>query len=105
MQRKINELSGPAILQFHDEGLTRSKCKVIHCISLFREEISACAAVHMCYVMDACDRVPPIILLPPMMGTSFVLVVLTRLIVNKPKHRVSTNTLESKCINLYYIAH
>ena len=26
-------------------------------ISLFREEISACAAVHMRYVMDVCDCV------------------------------------------------
>ena len=26
-------------------------------VSLFQEEISACAAVHMRYVMDACDRV------------------------------------------------
>ena len=89
MQRKINELPGPAILQFHDEGLTRSKCKVIHHTSLFWEEISACAAVHTRYVMDVCDHVPPIILLPLMMGTSFVLVMLTRLIVNKPKHRVT----------------
>ena len=32
-------------------------------ISLFREEISACAAVHTCYVMDTCDRVQSIILL------------------------------------------
>ena len=39
--------------------------------SLFWEKISACAAVHMRYVMDACDHVPPIILLPPMIGTSF----------------------------------
>ena len=58
-------------------------------ISLFREEISACAAVHKRYVMDACDRVRPIILLLPMMGTSFVLVALTRLIVSKPKHRLT----------------
>ena len=57
--------------------------------SLFREEIGACAAVHMRYVMDVCDRVQPIIFLPPMMGTSFVLVTLTRLIVSKPKHQVT----------------
>ena len=57
--------------------------------SLFREEISACAAVHTRYVMDTCDCVRPIILLLPMMGTSFVLVALTRLIVSKPKHRVT----------------
>ena len=55
-------------------------------VSLFREEIGACAAVHMRYVMDTCDHVRPIILLPPMMGTSFVLVALTRLIISKPKH-------------------
>ena len=57
--------------------------------SLFWEEISACAAVHTRYVMDAYDCVRTIILLPPMMGTSFVLVVLTRLIVSKPKHQVT----------------
>ena len=57
--------------------------------SLFWEEICACAAVHTRYVMDVCDHVRPIILLPPMMGTSFVLAVLTRLIVSKPKHRVT----------------
>ena len=54
--------------------------------SVFREEISACAVVHTRYVMDTCGRVRPIILLPPTMGTSFVLVTLTRLIVSKPKH-------------------
>ena len=57
--------------------------------SLFRGEISACAAVYTRYVMDACNRVRPIILLPPMMGASFVLVALTRLIISKPKHRVT----------------
>ena len=57
--------------------------------SLFQEEISACAVVHKCYVMNACDRVRPIILLPLIMGTSFVLVMLTRLIISKPKHRVT----------------
>ena len=36
--------------------------------SVFREEISACAVVHTCYVMDACDHVRPIILLFPIMG-------------------------------------
>ena len=56
---------------------------------LFREEIGACAAVHTRYVMDACDCVGPIILLPPMMRMSFVLVTLTRLIISKPKHRVT----------------
>ena len=54
--------------------------------SLFYEEISACAAVHTRYVMDACDQVRSIILLPPMMGTSFVLVALTRLIVSELRH-------------------
>ena len=54
--------------------------------SLFQEEISACAAVHTCYVMDVCDCVRPVILLPPMMRTSFVLVALTRQIISKPKH-------------------
>ena len=63
--------------------------KLLATSSLFREEISACAAVHMRYVMDACDRVRPIILLPPIMGTSFVLVALTKLIVSKPKHQVT----------------
>ena len=57
--------------------------------SLFQEEIGACAAVHTHYVMDTCDRVQPLILLPPMMGMSFMLVTLTRLIVSKPKHQVT----------------
>ena len=57
--------------------------------SLFWEEISACAPVHTCYVMDVCDPVGAIILLPPMMGTSFMLVMLTRLIISKPKHQVT----------------
>ena len=43
--------------------------------SLFWEEISVCAAVHVCYVMDVCDCMESIILLPPMMRTSFVLIV------------------------------
>ena len=54
-------------------------------ISLFWEEIGACAAVHMRYVMDACNHVQFIILLPPMMGMPFMLVTLTRLIVTEPK--------------------
>ena len=54
--------------------------------SLFREEISACATVHTRYIMDACDRVRSIILLPPMMGTSFVLVAPTRLTVSELRH-------------------
>ena len=54
--------------------------------SLFWKEISACAAVHTHYVMDAYDRVRSIIVLLPMMGTSFVLVALTRLIVSGLRH-------------------
>ena len=69
--------------------------------SLFREKISACAAVHTRYVMDACDRVRPIILLPPMMGTSFVLVALTRLIVSKPKHQVTWS--HRTCVNFPFL--
>ena len=57
--------------------------------SLFREEVSACAAVHTRYVMDACDRVRSIILLPPIMGMSFLLLALTRLIVHELKHWVT----------------
>ena len=57
--------------------------------SLFQEEIRACATIHMHYVMDACDHVRFIILLPPMIGTSFVLVTLTGLIVSEPKHWVT----------------
>ena len=46
-------------------------------ISLFRKEISSCAAVHMLWMCA---------ILPPMMDTSFVLLTLTRLIVSEPKH-------------------
>ena len=56
---------------------------------LYWEEISACAAVRKRYVTEPCDRVRSVILLPWMMGTSFLLVVLTRLIVSKPKHWVT----------------
>ena len=59
--------------------------RTIISLSLFREEISACAAVHTRYVVDACDRVQSIILLLLMVGTSFVLVALTRLNVNELK--------------------
>ena len=52
---------------------------------LFREEISACAAVHMRYLISAGDRVQSIFLLLCMAGTSFVLVALTRLNVSEPK--------------------
>ena len=55
-------------------------------LSLFWEEISACAAVHMHYVMEMCNGVQSMILLHPMMGMSFRLVALTRLIVSEPKH-------------------
>ena len=54
--------------------------------SVFREEISACAAVHMPYVMNVCDLVGSTNLLPPMIWTSFVLIELTWLVVNEIKH-------------------
>ena len=57
--------------------------------SLFREKTIAWAAVCTRYVIDACDRVQSIILLPHMIGASFVHVVLTGLIVSKPKHWVT----------------
>ena len=44
-----------------------------------------CSSSFMCYVMDACDRVQSIIILPPMVGTSFMLVALTRLNVSDLK--------------------
>ena len=43
--------------------------------SLFQEEITACAAVHMCYIMDMCYGVQSIILLLNMVGMLFVLIV------------------------------
>ena len=58
-------------------------------VSLFWEEISVCAAVPMSYVMDVCDCVWYIILLPHMMNMSFMLVTPTRLIVSEPKHWVT----------------
>ena len=39
--------------------------------------------VHTCFVMDEGNRVESIILLPPMIGMSFMLFVLTRLIVSE----------------------
>ena len=75
----------PENLIFPALWLFSSKC----INSLFREEINACAAVHTCYVMDTWDRVQSIIFLSPMMGMSFLLVVLTRLIVREPKHWVT----------------
>ena len=72
-----------------DLGLSVKKGNRNFFWSLFREEINACAAVHTRYVMDACDCLWPIIFLPPMMRMSFLLVVLTRLIVREPKHWVT----------------
>ena len=63
--------------------------------SLFQEEISACAAVHMCYVMDVCDCVWYIIILPCMMGKSFILWELTRLNVSEPKSDHTEQALTS----------
>ena len=68
---------------------------------LFWEEISACAAVHTRYVMGACNRARAIILLSPMMGTSFVLLALARLIVSKPKHRVTWS--HRTCVNFPFL--
>ena len=45
--------------------------------SLFWEEISACAAVLKCYVMDVCDLVQSIILMPCIVGMPFMLVGIT----------------------------
>ena len=53
---------------------------------LFGEEISTCGVVHTCYVVDAWDLVRSMFLLPCMVGTSFVLVALTRLNVSEPEH-------------------
>ena len=88
-----------------NQGFTKSiiliKWERNYSISLFRGEISACAAVHTRYVMDTCDCVRPIILLPPVMGTSFVLVALTRLIVSKPKHWVTWS--HRTCVNFPFL--
>ena len=54
-----------------------------------KKYISPCAAVHVCYVMEACDWVQSIYLLPHMVGTSFVLVVLKKLNVSEPKQWVT----------------
>ena len=53
---------------------------------LFREEISAIGTVLTRYAMDACNRLRSIILLPRMMGMSFVLVALTKMNVSEPEH-------------------
>ena len=53
--------------------------------NLFQDEISACAAVHMRYVMDKCNHVQSIILLPPMMDVIRACHV-NRLIVSAPKY-------------------
>ena len=78
-------------------------------ISLFREKISACAAVHMCYVMDACDCVWPIILLPPMMGTSFAkhrVIWSHRTCVNYPFSRGGKNPILSCfCLTTSFLTH
>ena len=58
--------------------------------SLFQEETSTSAAVHRHYVKDMSDRVQSIILLPHMAGTSFMLVVLTRLNVSQLEHLKNT---------------
>ena len=75
--------------------------KYLKMSSLFWEEISACATVHMRYVMDVCDRVWHIILLPPMMGTPFVLVALTTLVVSKAKHQETWSY--RTCINFPFL--
>ena len=56
------------------------------CSVCFWEEIKACAAVCKCYVMNACNFVQSIILLPHMVGTSFVIVALKRLNVSELKY-------------------
>ena len=56
---------------------------------VFWGEISVCAAVHTCYVINMCDRVQSIILLSRMVGMSFMPVMLTRLNVSKPEHWVT----------------
>ena len=76
----------------HQAGTTIEQSNVIPrdpVFSLFWEEIRAFAAVHTRYVMDAYHRVRSIILLPPMMGTSFVLVTLTKLIFSELRHWVT----------------
>ena len=60
--------------------------------SLFREEISACAPVHMGFdVMDTWDCMGPTILFPPMMGLLFLLFVLKRLIISESKHWITSS--------------
>ena len=51
--------------------------------------MNACVAVHMHYVMDTCDPMRSIIILPCMVETSFVLVSQTRLNVSEPKYWVT----------------
>lgn len=53
---------------------------------MFREEIGACVAIQTRYVVDACECVRSIILLFHMVGTSFMLVGLTRLNVIESDH-------------------
>ena len=75
--------------------------KYLKMSSLFWEEISAYATVHMRYVMDVCDCVWYIILLPPMMAMPFVLVALTRLVVSKAKHQETWSY--RTCINFPFL--
>ena len=65
--------------------------------SLFWEEISAFAAVDRCYVMGTCYHVWSIVLLPRMVGTSFVLVLLIKLNVRRLNYNENTDQ-EKKCI-------
>ena len=94
LQWSFQEINCYCVLQQHNHQFDSKT-------SLFREEISACTAVHTRHVMDACDRVRPTILLPPMMGTSFVLVALTGLIVSKLKHRVTWS--RRTCVNFPFL--
>ena len=58
-------------------------------ITLIRQEISAWAAVHTRYVMDAWDRVYSKIFLPRMVRTPSVFVALTKLRLSEPEHWVT----------------
>ena len=78
---------GCAFYHLSKTDVNLSRWVVFH--SLFQEEISACAAVHTCCVMNACSPVRSIILLLCMMAMSFVLVALTRGNVTEPKHWVT----------------
>ena len=77
---------------------------------LFQEEISACVASHTRYVLDACGRVRFINLLPHLVGTSFLLVVLTKLNVSEPElwvtwsHRTGVNLPFLKGKRIQYLS-